>query len=167
MKARIRVAYLKALLIFTGAVACCALVLWFGFRTGAVDLSLIALGLIFAGYAIGTRTLACQYKDVSTILLVFWGASFGFWYPTWEGEVERACLSWVQDQWGLSEDGALNLVTPIAIASSGLATAALLSITTMSTAVFIQAIMLSVVATLASLAPEYNDEATAGGILLW
>lgn len=130
------------------------------------DESLLQLGGAFAFAVVATRTIGSRLRDLSTLVLVFWGLSFGFWATPWMTAVGMG-LDIAFAQGGLDADMIPYLHLPVTIASAGLATAALLYVGTTCGRVAGQTIFATLAAAVTPLFPDYSETAITVGAVAW
>lgn len=160
-----RAAWFKSTVVLTLCVGGAAGII--AMADGRVELLnqvLLSLGVLFAFGVAATRTIAGRHKDISTLVLVFWGLSFGFWAAQWMTAVGLG-LSLAASDGHIPADTVDLLHLPITIASAGLATASLLYVGTGCGRVAGHAVFASLAAAVTPLAPVMQQYAIqAGGI---
>lgn len=140
----------------------------FGNATQATETNtLFLLGFLLAGAVVVTRTLAGRATDLSTVLLVLWAASFGFWAPHWFGVVQVASAQWLTGPGHVSEEMGAKLLLPLTIATAGIATAALMRVVCTSPAVVALTVLSSLGCAGLLFAPIPEKYAVAGAAVLW
>lgn len=131
-----------------------------------LDETLLELGGVLAFAVAATRTIGSRLRDLSTLVLVFWALSFGFWALPWFGAVGLG-LNMAAAQDLLAPDLIRYLHTPFTLATAGLATAALLYVGTGCGRVAGQTVFASLAAAITPLAPAFQEYAVQAGALVW
>lgn len=131
-----------------------------------VDETLLEFGGIFAFAVAATRTIGSRLRDMSSLVLLFWGMCFGFWALPWMSAVGFG-LNTLADRGFMDSDLIKYLHLPLTIATSGLATAALLYVGTNCGRMAGQAIFATFAAAVTPLVPEYQEHAIQAGALVW
>ncbi|MEM1329668.1 MAG: hypothetical protein AAGG07_03810 [Planctomycetota bacterium] len=140
------------------------LVLWGGGEPR--QLHLHELGLLFTATVVATRSIAHRAKDLTTVALALAGASFGFWMPPIVDVFTSVTGGWVETE-VVGEATAAAIVYPLAIASAGLLSAALLFVACGSDRVFGKVALLSVAVAGAALLPAEQVITLTGAAIVW
>jgi hypothetical protein len=128
----LRRAQAKAWSIWTAASAMVGLLAFKAFDGSTWDEGLIALGVVFAVYVVLLSAVAGRVKDVSTLLVVVWGGTFGMWCERWLEAATRFTDRTIVPT-GVIPDGSVEAVgQSLAIAGAGVVSAALLLVATKS-----------------------------------
>lgn len=163
-------ARIKSFLVWLLALGCVAAVGFEFFNRGSTELGLVMLGLIFAGYCVATRTVAKRMKDVTTLLMVGAGGSFGFWFPAIYEVFAQLVVTW-SETGVIPADLSGRFALPVALGVSGLMMAAVLYAGTGSGGVFLLTALVSGVAAgtplFQHLLGAYESWAMFGAMLLW
>ncbi|MEM9064716.1 MAG: hypothetical protein AAGB51_04420 [Planctomycetota bacterium] len=88
-----------------------------------------AFGFTLCGLFVATRSLACRYKDMTTLGLAVCGAGFGWWFPIVNREGAKLAEGWAQAG-VLPEGSGLVAGPPLAIAAGGLVMGIMLYVST-------------------------------------
>lgn len=135
--------------------------------TGHTDERLLfAVGLLFLGYVVATRSIAGRMKDISTFLLAAVGLSFPFWIEPLHGVGVELIDGWVSSELIPAGIGSM-LPVPTTILISGLMTTALLYLATGRASTLVVAMAATLLAAGGPFVPGYESEGLLGGILLW
>ena len=133
----------------------------------AATSSLFLMGFLLAGSVVITRTLAGRACDVSTVVLVLWAGTFGFWAQHWFGVVQVGIGRWLTGPGHVSEAIGVQLVVPLAIATAGIATAALMRVDCSSTTVVALTVLASLAAAAAPFTPFGEGVTLPIAAVLW
>jgi hypothetical protein len=162
-----RAAWLKCSIVWLLCVAAAAGVLLVGDNhPELMDETLLEFGGIFAFAVAATRTIGSRLRDLSSLVLIFWGLSFGFWAMPWLSAVGLTIRTGADH--GYYAGDLVNYVhMPLTIATAGLATAALLYVGTGCGRVAGQAVFAAFAAAVTPLVPVYQEYAVEAGALVW
>lgn len=114
--------------------------------SGDVDLLIHELGLIFAAYALGARAIACALHDWGTMVMAILGVTFGLWFPYLNQNGSPHMMSALAMLPGMTEGLLLALEFPAVVISAGAITGAASYLVMRSGTVFVNVMLLSVVA---------------------
>ncbi len=131
-----------------------------------MDETLLEFGGIFAFAVAATRTIGSRLRDISSLVLIFWGLSFGFWATPWLSAVGLG-LRTAAEQGYFDADLINYLHFPLTIVTAGLATSALLYVGTGCARVTSQAVFGTFAAAITPLVPTYQEYAIYAGALAW
>jgi len=127
---------------------------------------LFAVGLLFLGYVVATRSIAERMKDISTFLLAAVGLSFPFWIEPLHNIGVELIEGWVSSEL-IPADLAPMLPIPSTILISGVMISALLYLATGRGTTLGVALLATMIAAAAPALPGYEFEGLLGGMLLW
>lgn len=163
----LRQAQARAWTVWTVTVALMGGLVMFGFRGDSPENGLIELGMIFAGYVLAMGVIARRAKDVSTLLVIAWGGTFGMWATRWLDMSGRAVDHFLPKLGVLSPQLIDAMDMPAAIAGAGLVSAALLLVATTSTRVAWSCVCASLIASAVPLVSEDPSLALPWAALAW
>lgn len=130
------------------------------------DLGLHLLGLVFAG-TVSTYAVLARRAGAGVAVVAVWGLAFGVWFPECIASLEPITRHWLTDL-GLTDPQLVRrLPLPVAIATTGTTTGALMYLMTRSGRVVIQTVLLSLVVAATPLLPVHEGGAVMGGIIAW
>jgi hypothetical protein len=153
-------------LVWLLSVGAASVAVTFGLQQELLDETLLAMGVIFAFYAIAAGSIAGRSRDVSTVILAVWGGTFGFWAVHWLGGTTVALhLLAMRDVIGT--DLVTSMRVPLSVGGAGAATMAVLYLATGCGRVAANTMGASMLASLAPLLPMPTHHAVAGAAVLW
>lgn len=158
---------MAAFWIWIGSAACSAGVLFGEPGPDRPRHTALALGLIFAAYAMSAYWVAGRLRTLSATVVVCWGTAFGLWFPVWHERVGEWAAAWMPFLSAVDFASTERLQWPIAVCGAGWATAVMLFIATGSGRVVAQTALLSLVAAMASLVPWRESLPAMLGIVAW
>lgn len=142
-----------ALLTWLATVSVTAMVVLTSPSSGDVSLQVHELGLIFAGYALASRAIACALHDWGTLVFAAIGVAFGVWFPYLNEHGGPRLVEAVAMLGWLSDAQLERMEFPLVVAAAGVITAAGSYLVTHSGRVFFECAVLSVLAGAAMLLP--------------
>lgn len=130
------------------------------------DLGLHVLGLVFAGTA-STFAILARRAGAGMAVVAVWGLAFGVWFPDCIASLEPITRHWLGEL-GLNDPHLVRrLPLPVAIATTGTTTGAVMYLMTRSGRVVIQTVLLSLVVAATPMLPVHEEGAVMGGIIAW
>ena len=131
------------------------------------DAGLHVLGGSFA-IALVAYSLLARRGGAGAAVAVVWSLGFGSWFPAWVDRIGPVWRHWLAQSGGTDVPRLLtSLPLPLAIATAGVITGAILYLMTRSGRVALQTTLLSVVVAATPLLPIYQRESVMGGIIAW
>jgi len=135
--------------------------------SGDVSLQLHELGLIFAGYALASRAIACALHDWGTLVLAAIGVSFGLWFPYLIDHGGPRLVQAVSLVMAIDDGMAERVRMPLVVVAAGVITGAGTYLVTHSGRVFFEVLVLSVLAGGAMLLPLDQEWVARGAVIGW
>lgn len=129
--------------------------------------TLMGLGLVLAGSSLAAFWVNNQVRSLAALVVFAWAATFGLWFPEWHNAAGPTVAEWLSRLTPSTGGTPELLSTPAAIASAGLATAALLYVATGSGGTFLQVGAASLIASVAPLLPLPHERACAVAAIAW
>jgi hypothetical protein len=130
------------------------------------EIGLHALGAIFAMSVLAYALLA-RRAPYGVAVVALWGLGLGVWFPAWINAIGPVTHHWLVEL-GLADPNlAARLPVPMAIATAGATTGAVMYLMTRSWRVVIQTALLSLVVAATPLVPVHEDWAVMFGVIAW
>lgn len=157
-----------ALLAWAGSSIVIGMLLYRAYEHDAdTAMTLRWMGWILAGVGLSACVVGMRIISLAPIAFAAWFGAFGWWFPMLQGRMTPTIDHWTRSV-GLHDTPLMQaLPVPLAVLCAGLATAAVLLVSTGSAKLVLRVVVLSAIAGFCAIAPGYERIGIAIGALIW